>query len=76
MDRNNGNAQQENPVKAEAEQQISEIENKVAKKKSEFWKEVKEWVVALLVAALVAIIGMVTALATTLIVRRRLARNV
>ena len=53
MDRNNGNAQQDNPVKAEAEQQISEIENKVAKKKSKFWKEVKEWVVALLVAVIV-----------------------
>lgn len=35
-----------------------------------------QWTDMLLVAALVAIIGMVTALATTLIVRRRLARNV
>ena len=53
MEGNNGNAPQKEQLNEEAERQISEIEEKVAKKKSGFWKEVKEWVVALVVALLV-----------------------
>ena len=53
MDGNNENRPQEKPLEAEAEQQINEIENKVARKKSKFWKELREWVVALVVALLV-----------------------
>ena len=56
MEGNNGNAPQENKLNEEAERQISEIEEKVAKKKSNFWKEVKEWVVALVVALLVVFV--------------------
>ena len=53
MEGNNGN---DNQAKSEAEQQISEIESRVAKKKSKFWKEVREWVVALVVAVLVVFV--------------------
>jgi signal peptidase I len=56
MEGNNGNAPQENRLSEEAERQISEIEEKVAKKKPNFWKEVKEWVVALVVALLVVFV--------------------
>ena len=56
MEGNNGNAPQENKLNEEAERQISEIEEKVAKKKSNFWNEVKEWVVALVVALLVVFV--------------------
>jgi len=53
MDQNNENPLQDKNFEAEAEQQIAEIEDKVAKKKSKFWKEFREWVVALAVAVLV-----------------------
>ena len=56
MEGNNGNAPQENRLSEEAERQISEIEEKVAKKKPNFWKEVKEWIVALVVALLVVFV--------------------
>jgi signal peptidase I len=56
MEDNNGNAPQKEQLNEEAERQISEIEEKVAKKKSGFWKEVKEWVVALVVALLVVFV--------------------
>ena len=53
MDSNNGNAPRDPQISEETEKQISEIEEKVVKKKSKFWKEVKEWVVALVVAVVV-----------------------
>lgn len=54
MEERNDAERQENPT--EVEKQISEIESKVSKKKSKFWKEVREWVVALLVAILVVFV--------------------
>ena len=56
MEDNNGNAPQNNQLNEETERQISEIEERVAKKKSKFWKEVREWVVALVVAVLVVFV--------------------
>lgn len=54
MEENNGNVQMENPT--EVERQTDGSESKVVKKKSRFWKEVKEWVVALLVAVVVVVV--------------------
>ena len=56
MDGNNGNAPRDPQLNEETERQINEIEEKVAKKKSKFWKEVKEWAVALIVAVLVVFV--------------------
>ena len=72
MEGNNGNAPQERQINGieankpvegagkqlseEAEKQISEIEAKVSRKKSTFWKELKEWVVALAVALIVVFV--------------------
>ena len=56
MEGNNGNAPRDPQLNEETERQISEIEEKVVKKKSGFWKEVKEWAVALIVAVLVVFV--------------------
>ena len=56
MEGNNGNEQRDAQVNSEVEKQISEIEEKVGKKKSKFWKEVKEWAVALVMAVLVVFV--------------------
>ena len=56
MEGNNGNAPRDAQLNEETERQISEIEEKVVKKKSGFWKEVKEWAVALIVAVLVVFV--------------------
>ena len=56
MEGNNGNAPRDPQLNEETGRQISEIEEKVVKKKSGFWKEVKEWVVALVVALLVVFV--------------------
>ena len=56
MEDNNGNAPRDPQLNEETERQINEIEEKVAKKKSKFWKEVKEWAVALIVAVLVVFV--------------------
>ena len=56
MEDNNGNIPRDPQLSEEAERQITEIEEKVAKKKSKFWKEVKEWVVALAVALVVVFV--------------------
>ena len=56
MDGNNGNEQQVQQLQNDTEQEINEIESRVAKKKSKFWKEVKEWIVALLVALVVVFV--------------------
>ena len=41
------------PDNGDVEREIRQIEQKVTNKKSRFWKEVREWVVALLVAVIV-----------------------
>ena len=56
MEGNNGNGPQQTKLNEEAEREISEIEAKVNKKQSKFWKEVKEWAVALIVAVLVVFV--------------------
>lgn len=56
MEENNGNAPQQTQLNEEAERQINEIEEKVVKKKSKFWKEVREWAVALVVAVIVVFV--------------------
>ena len=61
MEGNNGNAPRDPQLNEETERQISEIEEKVVKKKSGFWKEVKEWAVALIVAVLVPVFSTISA---------------
>lgn len=56
----NPNSQQENEIKAEAADQVEAVVetvvDKAAARKKKFWKEVKEWAVALVVAVLVVVV--------------------
>ena len=56
MDQNNGNSQQEQQAVKEAEQQANETVDRAAARKAKVLKEIKEWVVALVVAVLVVVV--------------------
>ena len=56
MDQNNGNSQQEQQAVNEAEQQANETVDRAAARKAKVLKEIKEWVVALVVAVLVVVV--------------------
>ena len=56
MDGNNGNTQLNEQTKPEAQQQASEAPNKGKDRKSKALKEIREWVVALVVAVLIVMV--------------------